>query len=249
MRTSLNIAFALAAKGLPVFPCRDNKTPACPHGFKDAAADAPRVHALWRCYSGPLIGVPTGVKFDVLDLDLQHEPARQWLAENQHRLPVTRTHRTRSGGKHMLFQPAGLKCSAGRIAPHIDTRGLGGYIIWWPAHGLEVVFSRTLAAVPGWVLDKLKPPTTTQQNTTSSVVCSDAWLRGLARAVMGATEGQRNSALFWAACRAGEALRQGKGSETFVTDVLLAAAARAGLPQVEAKRTISSGFKTTWGRA
>jgi hypothetical protein len=48
--------------------------------------------------------------------------------------------------------------------------------------------------------------------------------------------------LFWAACRASEVVRDGKANKDFVVTVLLEAALRAGLPQVEARRTIDSGI-------
>lgn len=99
-------ADALAATltlGLPVFPCRASKKPAGPHGFRDAVIDADEIERLWDRHPGPLIGVPTwaATGFDVIDVD----PPRgeQWLDENRHRLPMTRTHRTRSGGWHILF--------------------------------------------------------------------------------------------------------------------------------------------------
>jgi hypothetical protein len=47
--------------------------------------------------------------------------------------------------------------------------------------------------------------------------------------------------LFWAACRAGKAIRAGKATEDFVVRVLIEAAVRAGLSQPEACRTIQSG--------
>jgi hypothetical protein len=75
--------------------------------------------------------------------------------------------------------------------------------------------------------------------------CSDGWLRGLARAVATASEGDRNSILFWAACRGSEAVRDGKAAEGFVNNVLLEAAKRCGLSELEAKRTIKSGMRRT----
>ena len=75
--------------------------------------------------------------------------------------------------------------------------------------------------------------------------CGDGWLRGLVRAVANASEGHRNATLFWATCRAGEAVRDGKAGEAFVVDVLIEAATHAGLPEREAQRTVQSGMHRT----
>jgi hypothetical protein len=67
---------------------------------------------------------------DALDLDKGHPKANVWWVENRHRLPETHTHRTRSGGLHLLFRHTPrLRGTAGRIAPDIDRRGDGGYLI------------------------------------------------------------------------------------------------------------------------
>jgi hypothetical protein len=75
--------------------------------------------------------------------------------------------------------------------------------------------------------------------------CGDGWLRGLVRAVATASEGDRNSILLWAACRGSEAVRNDKAAEGFVIGVLLEAAKRCGLGELEAKRTIQSGMRRT----
>jgi len=95
----------LARKGHSVFICGPNKKPLTEHGYKDASTDPDAIHCWWTDCSDGLIGVPTGPRFVVVDIDLQHDDAQAWLEHNRHRLPLTRTHATRSGGKHLLFAP------------------------------------------------------------------------------------------------------------------------------------------------
>src|SRR5262249_27526004 len=156
--TPLEHALELA-RDLTVFPCRpDDKRPLVPHGFHDASRDPKLIEFWWKRWPNALVAVPSGEKFVFVDVDLQHEQARQWLDQHRGKIPVTRTHRTRSGGLHFLFRPsAAVKCSTSKIAPRIDTRGTGGYIAWWPAHGFEVLHKTILATVPRWLLEALNP--------------------------------------------------------------------------------------------
>jgi hypothetical protein len=153
VEAALTKARELARQGLSSFPCRDDKKPACPHGFKDATRDEQKLIELWRKYPGTLVGVPTGKEngFDVLDYDHQHEKARQWYDEHYDDLPETRGHNTRSGGYHFIFQHRpGLRCSTGKICKGVDVRADGGYIIWWPATGLGSE-DKPVAPFPEWL--------------------------------------------------------------------------------------------------
>ncbi len=149
----------LAGRRLPAFPCRADKTPATPHGFRDATDDPAGFAALCRRYPGPLLGVPTGARsgIDVLDIDPE---GLGWLCENQHRLPATRHHETRRG-LHLLFRHRpGMRCSAGMLAPGVDVRAEGGYAIWWPAQGYGAGWPAPGAMVaewPDWLLARLRP--------------------------------------------------------------------------------------------
>jgi hypothetical protein len=144
-------ALALADRGIPVFPCSASKAPAVADGFK-AATLCPEP-AEWRGAS--LIGSPTGdlSGYDVIDVDPRHGGDR-WLAEHAERLPITRTVRTRSGGWHIYLRAwPGMRCSAGKIAPGVDVRAAGGYVIRWDAHGQPVTHDDAVADWPTWLAD------------------------------------------------------------------------------------------------
>jgi hypothetical protein len=90
---ALDAALAVAGNlGLPVFPCRADKRPTCPDGFKGAVRDPDAIRALWRRHPGELVGVPTGAAsgIDACDIDPRHDGDR-WLAVHRDRLPPTRT--------------------------------------------------------------------------------------------------------------------------------------------------------------
>src|SRR6266851_2240113 len=129
----LAAALDYVARDFAVFPCKD-KMPLTEHGFKDATRDEAQVRAWWTKWPGAQIGLPTGSKNSlfVIDEDSQQaqEHAKRW------NLPETFTVETRPGRKQLWFsQPAGMetKCSAEILAPKIDTRGDGGYVVAPPS--------------------------------------------------------------------------------------------------------------------
>jgi hypothetical protein len=148
----------------PVFPCGTNKRPITDHGLYDATTDMATVAEMFRRPGSALIGVPTGEAsgFFVVDLDVKEGVSGlEWLAENQHRIPRTRTHRTRSGGQHLLFaMPAGrsIRNSASKLAPGVDVRGSGGYVIVPPSTGYAIADDTMPAEAPSWLLDAIDPP-------------------------------------------------------------------------------------------
>lgn len=137
------LADAAIALGLPVFPCNADKKPCTKRGFHDAVRDPAAVRHLFRHPATALIGVPTGAAsgLAVVDVDTRDGGAGlAWLAANEHRIPRTRRHRTRSGGLHLVFRrpaDAVIRNSQGRatadgevkgISPGVDVRGEGGYV-------------------------------------------------------------------------------------------------------------------------
>jgi hypothetical protein len=241
-------ALKLTRKGVPVFPCGPDKRPLTPNGFKDASTDGACVHGWWSQWPDALVGVPAGGKFVVVDLDLQHQDAQRWYDENRHRLPLTRTHATRSGGKHLLFKATSqIGCSAGKLGPHIDTRGLGGYAIWWTAHGYEVLHGGVIAQAPSWIFEALNaPPKVVPYRPRRPLQTSaDAQrkLDGIIRSIALAHEGARNALCFWGACRMAEMVAAGELTRADAIEIAVEAASRSGLPRNEARRTAESAFK------
>jgi Bifunctional DNA primase/polymerase, N-terminal len=241
-RTALRAAMQL---GYPAFPCKSDKTPATPRGFKDASLPEAGLATLWARYPGELVGVPTGAAsgFDVLDVDPRNG-ARAWYAANRSNLPATRIHRTRSGGLHVLFKRlAGVRNSAGKIAPGVDVRADGGYIIWWPSTGLAVR-DVELREWPLWIRPSLMtPPALPPPPYQKATPISDRAIEGVLTVVATASQGRRNSVTYWAAHRLRECVAQGKLAEGCARDLLIRAATHAGLSTVEASRTFNSAVR------
>ena len=159
--TSTQTALALAEEyGLPVFPCRPDKKPYTEHGFKDATTNLDTIEEWWRRWPDALIGVPTGKPSNIIVLDV--DPAGiPWYTEHSADLGAGRIHRTRRDGYHLLYrQPAhDIRNSASQLAPGIDVRGEGGYVIWWPAHGCEAIGGiEDIGDAPAWLLERIAKP-------------------------------------------------------------------------------------------
>src|SRR5262249_30959543 len=161
-------------------------------------------------------------------------------------LPLTRKHVTRSGGRHLLFKPrADFKCSAGKIHRGVDTRGIGGYIIWWPAHGFDVLHGGGLAGVPAWLMRRLNPPAPFAPVTPlRRTLRSDKDLEPIVRIILQAREGERNTATFWAACRIAEHVHAGQVSQSDMIGIVVEAAGRTGLPSNEARAIARSALRS-----
>ncbi|MGC5007366.1 bifunctional DNA primase/polymerase [Streptomyces sp. NBC_00353] len=229
------------------------------HGVHDATTNPAAVRALFAaapwatgygiaCGRAPhhLIGVD-------LDIDttgrMDSVAALQQLAlHHLFTIPPTVTVITPSGGHHIwLTGPPGISVpnSASRLAPGIDIRGTGGYLV-----GPGSVTARgtyrlapgaadlSPAPCPRALLRLLTPPARPHHPSGRP-----HHGRGLVQFVLAAHEGQRNTRLFWAACRAYE-----HGFGEALADALTDAAVRTGLTEREARATIASAARLTSGR-
>ena len=195
----------------PSFFCNAEKRPTCPHGYGDAAL--PRDGACdlggaqWSRRASSGFRPASGSGFSVLDID-KGKGGGDWWAANKARLPATRMHRTRSGGIHCPFRHrAGLLNSVCKIAPGVDVRASGGYVIWWPSHGFPVV-DHELAKWPEWLTPPEPPPP--PRRDPPSPRQAVAAVEGIVRVVATAPKGQRNAVTYWGARRMRELRDEGR---------------------------------------
>lgn len=113
---------------------RPGKVPWTPHGFKDASTHEQTIRAWWTRWPDANIGFATG-RYVVLDVDgPEGEAALAELEAKHEKLPATLAVRT-GKGRHLYFAANGARVrnSAGKLGPHIDVRGYGGYVILPPS--------------------------------------------------------------------------------------------------------------------
>lgn len=176
--------------------------------------------------------------------------------------PTTFAVVTPSGGAHLYYvAPAGRSIGNRPLGPMIDIRGGGdgdgGYVLG-PGSILngrkyEITDDQDPQPLPAWIADLLDPPRRESgmpvpvpfRGTGGRI---SARLDGLIASVLDAPEGERNNTLHWAACRAAEMVSGGQLTEDQVHDCLGRAAARAGLDDGEAHRTIASALRHPLGR-
>ncbi|MEU7283376.1 bifunctional DNA primase/polymerase [Streptomyces sp. NPDC045431] len=169
-------------------------------------------------------------------------------------VPTTRTVRTASGGLHLYFAaPAGMRLTntAGTLAPLVDTRAWGGYVVapgsTIPAGAYEVFTAAPVAEAPGWLLDALKPvrrptkPLSLPRPGRATRLAEVALERETA-AVAGAAEGGRNARLLAGARAMGRFVAWGDLPRTVVEEAFQQAGEAAGLSPAECRATIRSAL-------
>jgi putative DNA primase/helicase len=130
----LDAAISYALGGLSVFPCAKKIPLTGEGGFKNASLDAEKILKWWTENSDAQIGIPTGEINHLFVIDIDGPEGERAAAKLN--LPETFTVETRPGRYQLWFrQPDGSKsrCSAGVIAPQLDTRGDLGYVIAPPS--------------------------------------------------------------------------------------------------------------------
>ena len=261
----LEHALAIAHKGWPVFPCQPlGKTPATAHGFHDASADPEQLRQWWTENPDYNIGIPTGKPSGlvVIDLDVSHgnNGLEQWAKITAgHEMPETFTVETPSGGRHLYYllpdgwQPVG--CSASKLAPGIDVRATGGYVIGAGSVGSAGVAytvvgdALEVALLPGWLHELLTakptppqppPPPRNQQGTGDDPLGRSTLDADLAN-IRNATEGTRNTVLNAAAFHQSQITYWGRALPDAREQIEQAGHA-CGLEPSEVAATVQSGW-------
>lgn len=167
-------ATAYADLGYPVMPCvPGDKPPLTANGLKDASTDEFQIGS-WAT-GNPNANLAIVVPENVLVVDRDIDPATgkltDWPQDEAKRLSLFAgsVATTPRGGMHHFFSmPSGQKSfnTVGKLAPQVDTRGGGGYVLVFPS----VVKSKSYAwldtnpldcrpenlpVAPQWLLDAL----------------------------------------------------------------------------------------------
>lgn len=198
----LAAALAYAELGYAVFPCAPGgKAPLTPRGFLDASTEPDQIEAWWDRWPDANIGMPTQ-GLVVVDLDTSGGAANPWLSDDPQKqldLGVAPMSVTPRGGRHHFFrQPPGKgwRSTESKLAPKVDTRADGGYVVLPPSVGasgrvyqwqptLELnVSPEQLPEPPAWLASLL--------DRTGSESPSTVERRGESNAI---PEGQRNGTL------------------------------------------------------
>lgn len=268
----LAAALSYADRNWPVFPlhnpngqggcsCRKNdcqsigKHPRTKNGFKEATTNSSAIKRWWKRWPDANVGIVTGETSGLMILDVDPRSDGDdslFELEQQHgKLPDTVEALTGGGGRHILFaypkEP--VKSKVG-IAPGLDVKAVGGYIVAPPSlhasgkpyewevnsHPDDVA----LASCPKWLIDKLKEPEHKDSNPSENKVDPAAILAGV-------PEGQRDNRLFQYACR----LRAKNITKEEAKTLVLQAAAHCSppFPEQEALRKIDSAWKYAPGKA
>jgi Bifunctional DNA primase/polymerase, N-terminal/Primase C terminal 1 (PriCT-1) len=174
-----------------------------PHGVLSATTDETLIRSWWKKWPNANVGIATGAGSGifVLDVDPRHDglTSLEHLQTEHGSLPETIEGITGGGGNHFVLEhpgaPTHIRNSNGELAPGLDIRGDGGYIIAPPsAHKSGNAYTwkerhspKDLAPAkpPPWLLTLITKPAPRQEPPAPDQPIP---------------EGQRNSTLFRNGC-------------------------------------------------
>jgi hypothetical protein len=262
--TALATGVVFPGRTIKTFPLRERgKVPITKRGLYDASADPEQI-AAWRAqFPGANLGMPTGEMNSLVVIDLDgDEGACSWgsLLSDHPGTPAEVAVRTGSGWHLYFLMPTGAKVgnSAGRIAPGIDVRGTGGYVVVppsihesgalyeWRSHPGDCL----VPELPDWLVALVAKGDRVQQRTPvrprfdsgGGTPYGRAALKAELEELARAQEGTRNAALNSAAFSIGQLVAGGELHAEPAAAALEEMGLAIGLTESEVDKTIASGM-------
>jgi hypothetical protein len=145
------------------------KHPLVTHGVRNATSDPSQIRAWWQKWPNANIGIAMGAPSGVFVVDFDGPEAEVWLVEQERTfgaLPAT-VEATTARGRHLYFWVPRDKRripNATCIAPKVDLRGNGGYVLAPPslhASGVRYEWKGDIeecAEAPDWLLALISAP-------------------------------------------------------------------------------------------
>ena len=215
-------ALKIASTGQPVFPCRTDgkkaKRPYTRNGLHDATTDPEQIERWWETNKSAAIGFPTGIQWDVLDVDVKEAVDGRGHLPYLNRLGLLngcqRVVQTPSGGWHLYFKASPGVTNKASAALGLDVRGLGGYVLAPPSwietedysgsyvdHGRTkggndepIMWDLIISALQPLNTQKKEPVQLLPSERRASVAHLREWL-------LNRQSGERNNSLHWVVCR------------------------------------------------
>jgi hypothetical protein len=167
-KVMLRSALTLARKGLHVFPCQPrDKRPATTNGVKAATADLDMIRRWWQQDPQFNIAIATGKPSGIFVIDIDGIDAegelRKLEAQHGTALPPTIEIIT-ARGRHAWFKMPNttIRNSAGKLAPGLDIRATGGYVLAPPSvhpsgrrYEWSVDCASAIADAPNWLTERI----------------------------------------------------------------------------------------------
>lgn len=261
---SANILYREAQRliktGQPVFPCKSvgekAKAPMTKNGLYDATLDVQQVKRWWSQHRTAAIGIPTGIIWDVLDVDVKRDQDGRVHLPYLQRLGLLNgcqwVARTPSGGWHLYFKAAHGLSNTANAYLGLDLRAKGGYVVAPPSYidmrGTEADYEGSyedMGATTGATNDPLlwdllvsairpidittkKPIVLLPSERRASLASLREWVANI-------KPGERNNGLHWAVCRC---IDNNIDPHELVEPALL-----AGLGEDEVSKTINSALQ------
>lgn len=252
-------ALEYARQGQPVFPVKamhgkKSKAPLTKNGLLDATTDEDQIKRWFKKYGTSAgIGIPTGIKYDVLDVDIKESADGRGHLIYLNRLGLLNgckfVVKTPSGGWHLFFKATpGMRNKARGATTGLDVRGAGGYVVASPSYIVTDRYAGAYEFVGDTVGSTDEPlrwdlilsviePVDTDTNEPVMLLPSErrASVAALREWVSVLKPGERNNGLHWAVSRC---IDNGIDPTELMDAALL-----CGLDEEEIMTTINSALK------